>query len=102
MALFKKRRKKPGDGDHKARLQRRSGDPSKTSQFFESSRIIGLAVFVAFSALVFFICFVGNAPRGPQILEGQLSRIRVVSEFTFSYESDLATEHLVASTEKDE
>ena len=100
MALFKKRRKKRSDGEHRARLQRRSGDPSKTSQFFETSRVVGGLLFVAFSALVFIICFVGNAPRGPQILEGQLSRLRVVSEFTFNYESELATEQLRASTVK--
>ncbi|MGB0373144.1 MAG: HD family phosphohydrolase [Opitutales bacterium] len=99
MAIFKKRRKKRHDGENRSRLQRRSGDPSKTSQFFESSRIVGGLVFLAFTTLVFFICFVGNAPRGPQILEGQLSRIRVVSEFTFSYESALATEQLKQTTE---
>ena len=100
MAFFKKRRKKRGDSDSLSRLQRRSGDPSKASLFFERSRIVGGLVFVAFSALVFFICFVGNAPRGPQILEGQLSRLRVVSEFSFVYASSLATEQLVESTEK--
>ncbi|MEM7671857.1 MAG: HDIG domain-containing metalloprotein [Verrucomicrobiota bacterium] len=99
MAFFKKRRKKRLDAENRARLQRRSGDPSKTSQFFESSRLVGGLVFLAFTALVFIICFVGNAPRGPQILEGQLSRIRVVSEFTFSYESALATEKLRKTTE---
>ncbi|MCH2156160.1 MAG: HDIG domain-containing protein [Opitutales bacterium] len=94
MRAQNKRRKRKPDADHRARLQRRRGDPSKASQFFETSRIVGGLVFIAFAAVIYFICFVGNQPRGPQIIEGQLSRTRLVSEATFTFTSDIGTQKL--------
>ena len=73
------------------------GKDSATSHFFETSQLIEVSLFVLFSALVVAICFLGQKPKGPRIILNQAAQTRVVSEFTFEYESQVKSEAAAAA-----
>ena len=58
----------------------------------DASQFLTLVLIGAFTLVLILICFVGLSPAGPQILEDQIARIRIVSEFDFSYVSHIETE----------
>ncbi|MGJ3241693.1 MAG: HD family phosphohydrolase [Opitutales bacterium] len=71
------------------------GDPSRTTQYFQTSQVVGLALFFGFTALIVLICFVGRGQTGPTFLENQLARVRIVADFGFTYTSRQATEEKI-------
>lgn len=58
----------------------------------DASQLLTLGLIGVFSLVLIVICFVGLSPAGPQILENQIARIRIVSEFDFNYISEIETE----------
>jgi putative nucleotidyltransferase with HDIG domain len=93
MALFKNKAVRK-DQTTDPRRKRRTGERSATTHFFETSPFIAVGLFLLMVALVVFLCFVGQSPVGPQILPNQPSRVRVVAEFPFSFESRILTQRL--------
>ncbi len=75
---------------------RRSKD-SAASQFFETSQLIEISLFILFSALVVSICFLGQKPKGPRIILNQAAQTRIVSEFSFEYQSQVQAEAAAAA-----
>ncbi|MGB0413368.1 MAG: HD family phosphohydrolase [Coraliomargarita sp.] len=66
----------------------RGADKSATTHYFETSRLVEGGLFFIFSALVVVICFLGQKPKGPQLLLKQPAPSRVVAEFSFEYTSN--------------
>ncbi len=66
----------------------RGADKSATTHYFETSRLVEGGLFFIFSALVVVICFLGQKPKGPQLLLKQPAPSRVVAEFPFEYTSN--------------
>ena len=50
--------------------------------------------FIGVGILFIFICFVGQFPPGLLVLPNQISRIRIVADYPFSYESQIQTKRL--------
>lgn len=73
------------------------GKDSATSHFFETSQLIEVSLFVLFLALVVSICFLGQKPKGPRIILNQAAQSRIVSEFTFEYQSQVQAEAAAAA-----
>ncbi|MGB0416545.1 MAG: HD family phosphohydrolase [Coraliomargarita sp.] len=65
----------------------RDADQSAATHYFETSRVVEGGLFFIFSALVIILCYLGQEPKGPQLILKQLAPARVVAEFSFSYES---------------
>jgi len=89
MAHFRKKRHR---SNAPGKRHRRDGEPSRTTVFFESSQLIKVLFFFTFSALVVFICFVGFHEPVPAVVTGQRAQTRVVADFDFQYESEIATQ----------
>lgn len=71
---------------------RRGARSEKRTDFFETSRLIEVGLFLLFSVSVIFICFFAQEPKGPRIVEGQPASTRIVADFAFEYTSQLRTE----------
>ena len=65
-----------------------AGDPRPWTR----DRLVLGGIFSAFTLLVIIVCFVGLSPAGPQVVKGQIARVRVIAEFPFSYTSEIQTE----------
>ena len=87
-ASSRKAREKPLPPKKKATP--RTGDPSKTTQYFESSGLVETALFLAFITLVVMICFLGQKPQGPRVILDHPAATRIVAEYPFSYTSEIA------------
>lgn len=70
---------------------------SPTILFFETGRLIEVALLCLFSALVVIICFLGQTPKGPSIILNQVAPTRIVSEFNFEYKSAVEAEERAAA-----
>ena len=57
---------------------------------FDSSKG-AVTITTVFFTIIVVVCFLGQSPAGPQILPGQIAPMRVVSELSFSYPSELLT-----------
>ena len=99
MAFFKKKSKprKSKDSGSAVRKDAGRGKESATILFFETSRLIEVGLFALFSALVVIICFLGQEPKGPRIILNQAAPTRIVSEFSFEYESKVQAEATAAA-----
>lgn len=53
---------------------------------------LNVGIFVLFAVLFILVAFFGLSPASPVLQEGQFSRVRIVAELPFSFESDNATE----------
>ncbi len=83
-------KKKSSRKDNQAPVKKDAGrgaDKSATTHYFETSRLVEGGLFFIFSALVVVICFLGQKPKGPQLLLKQPAPSRVVAEFPFEYTS---------------
>ncbi|MEM8867792.1 MAG: HDIG domain-containing metalloprotein [Verrucomicrobiota bacterium] len=67
----------------------RNGSVSPDRSFLETSKIVEAAVFLAFSALIVIISFLGQTPVGPQLILNQNAPERIVAEFKFEYSSEI-------------
>lgn len=70
---------------------------SATAQFFESSVWIENGLFIAFTALVVVIAFLGQQPKGERLILNQPAPSRIVAEFPFTYTSTFETERAAAA-----
>lgn len=96
--VFSKRRKNETSGT--PRRKKREED-YLTSNRLLNLKVLGYGlVFLTFSGLLIFICFVGLSPAGPQLIAKQPARVRVVAEIPFSYESKVLTEQLIQQRKK--
>ena len=93
-ASSRKAREKPLPPKKKALP--RSGDPSKTTQYFESSGLVEAGLFLIFTALVVVISFLGQKPKGPRVLVDHPATNRIVAEYPFSYTSEIAMRRKVS------
>ncbi len=87
MKFFKSHKKDTSS----ARENRHAPKKQKKSEFFEFNSLLTLLLFIIFSGCCILICFVGLSPAGPQIIEDQIARTHIVSEFKFSYTSEILT-----------
>lgn len=71
---------------------RRGARSEKRTDFFETSRLIEIGLFLLFSVSVIFICFFAQEPKGPRIVVGQPAPSRIVADFDFEFTSQLQTE----------
>lgn len=69
--------------------KRRTETSSKLPKYLEESRIISALVFIVTVAAIVVTSFVGVKPAGFQILENQISSIRIVAAESFSYRSEI-------------
>lgn len=83
------------------RIQPRTKQRGKKSLtalgMLETNRILRLLLFFTFSALVILICFVDQFPLGLQAIPNQVAKIRIDSDFSFTYESQIRTERMKES-----
>lgn len=77
------------------RRKRKDEQKSLSRQMLDPGRVFWLFSFIVLTGLVTFICFVGLSPAGPRILPNQVSKIRVVAEAPFSYQSKILTDQLI-------
>lgn len=70
----------------------RGAESSGASHFLETSQIVEAGLFILFAALVVLICFVGQKPKGPQVVLGHSAPARIVAEFPFEYVSNVLVE----------
>lgn len=89
MAIFRKTTKK--EQMVQARRKRRSSEMQDHHKILQPRRIGYTTILLTFSVLLIIICFLGQSPAGPQIIPGQIAKIRIVSDFPFSYLSDIKT-----------
>lgn len=88
MAILRKNRLR---SDAPGKRHRRDGEVSKTAAFFEGSQLIQVLIFFAFAALVIFISFIGFNEPVPAVVSGQRAQSRVVADFSFEFQSQIAT-----------
>lgn len=69
----------------------RGAPQSATSRYLETSPVVQVGLFIIFSALVVIISFLGQSPKGPQLINKQPAPQRIVAEFPFEFESELLT-----------
>lgn len=77
-----------------ASSRKRTGE-SGTKQndpLFSGPRVITTAGLLAFAAAVIAVGFVGYNPTGPYVARDQVARIRITTDRTFTYESEILTE----------
>ena len=73
----------------------RNADASSASHFFETSRLVEAGLFILFFVLVVSISFLGQKPKGPQLVLNEIAPTRIVAEFPFSYESQVLVEQRI-------
>lgn len=78
----------------KKRGQSTTDDTGSKSRWLDLGRSATIMGFALFGVIIVCVCFLGLSPAGPQILPNQVSRIRIVSNFDFTFESDILTEKL--------
>tara|TARA_B100001248_G_scaffold261773_1_gene254197 strand:- start:4601 stop:6979 length:2379 start_codon:yes stop_codon:yes gene_type:complete len=88
--LSKKKSKKEQMAE--VRRKRHSSQTHPPFRLFRTSVVISTLIFLLFTGLIILICFVGQAPSGPQVLFNQIAKTRIVADFPFSYESKALTE----------
>ena len=100
-ALSKKqssrRGKKPLKKSKKDRLANDNTGNSKNAYFTNPKHTLETALFLLFAALVITICFLGQKPKGPQVILNQPAPTRIVAEFAFKYDSKLLLEQEISS-----
>lgn len=74
------------------RDKHRDTDQSPTTHYLETSRLVENGLFFIFAALVIIVCYLGQKPKGPQLILKQFAPARVVAEFPFSYQSSVLGE----------
>ncbi|PWU06281.1 MAG: hypothetical protein C5B43_01980 [Verrucomicrobia bacterium] len=67
------------------------GELTFLNKLLDPNQILKILLFFAFSFFLVLICFVGQFPTGLQIFPNQTSKIRITSEFPFSYISTIQT-----------
>ena len=70
----------------------RGAAQTETSLFFETSQIVESGLFLLFFALVVMLCFLGQKPKGPQVILNHPATTRIVAEFPFRYTSTVLLE----------
>lgn len=70
----------------------RGADRIGASHFFETSRVVESGLFLLFTALVVIICFLGQEPKGPQVILNHPASTRIVAEFAFQQNSQVLLE----------
>ncbi len=61
------------------------------NKLLDPNRILKVLLFFAFSFFIVLICFVGQFPAGLQMLPNQTAKIRIATDFPFSYVSAIQT-----------
>ncbi|MFP4204064.1 MAG: HD family phosphohydrolase [Opitutales bacterium] len=69
----------------------REQDASPTSHFLETSTLVEAGLFLAFTALVVTITFLGQKPKGPQVIPNHPAPSRIIAEYPFEYTSAIKT-----------
>ena len=93
-ALFKKKsssQKKDSVKPKKKRAGQKHSDSAKKS-LPNLTQLVKATLFVLFSIAVVIICFLGQKPKGQQIILNQSAPSRIVAEFPFEYESEILME----------
>ena len=62
-------------------------------------QFIKATFFVLFSIAVIIVCFLGQKPKGQQIILNQSAPARIVAEFPFEYQSDLLMKKKIAEVQ---
>lgn len=91
MKLFSKRKQltdKPSPSRRKRRVLRQTW----TKTFLATSPVVTALILLTWVLLTILLAFTGVTPAGIQVLPDQVSRVRVVAEKEFSYESKLQSE----------
>ena len=70
----------------------RGAAQTEASLFFETSGIVESGLFLLFFALVVTLCFLGQKPKGPQVILNHPATSRIVAEFPFEYTSSVLLE----------
>lgn len=100
-ALFRKKSSRRGKESPKNGPKKRSAknkpDNGNNAYFTNPKQALETALFLAFTALVIIICFLGQKPKGPQVILNQPAPSRIVAEFAFEYDSELLLEQQIAS-----
>lgn len=91
-AFFKKTATRKDKASPVAKDKGRAADQSAATHYFETSRVVEGGLFFIFAALVIILCYLGQEPKGPQLILKQLAPARVVAEFPFSYASEVLGE----------
>jgi putative nucleotidyltransferase with HDIG domain len=65
---------------------------TEASLFLETSRIVESGLFLLFFTLVVILCFLGQKPKGPQVILNHPATTRIVAEFPFQYTSTVLLE----------
>lgn len=89
MALVRKKTKK--EQTAAVRRKRRQQAGADMQPFSLWRFLLGLATLIGMTFAVSLICFVGQNPAGPRLLEGQTARFRVTAQIPFSYTSEIQT-----------
>ena len=99
MAAYIKKHTKRADKSISATLPKGRGDDSRASHYFETSQVVETGLFFIFAALVTIISFLGQQPKGPQLLLNQPAPSRVVAEFPFDFHSEILLEKEIKAIE---
>ncbi|WP_269522456.1 HD family phosphohydrolase [Coraliomargarita parva] len=93
-AFFRKYSRKRGESSLPSIKDkgRQADSASAASHFFETSTLVEAGLFALFTVLVVIISFLGQKPKGPQIILNQPASNRIVAEFPFEYTSSLLAE----------
>jgi putative nucleotidyltransferase with HDIG domain len=79
----------------------RSGKGNSSSSgnvyFTNPKQALEIALFLLFAALVIIICFLGQKPKGPQVILNQPAPSRIVAEFAFEYDSEFLFDQKISS-----
>ena len=92
MGILKKSKKEKSSA---TRRKRKNGQETIVRQLLNPGRMLFVFSFLGLTALVASIGFVGLSPAGPNILPNQVTKIRVVAEVPFSYQSKILTDQLI-------
>ena len=85
--------RKPSDKQRPVQMEKgRGAAQTETALFFETSRVVESGLFLLFFALVVTLCFLGQQPKGPQVILNHPATSRVVAEFPFEYTSEVQLE----------
>ena len=90
-ALFKKRSPRQAKGSPKTK-KKQAGQikaQSEKKALPNPGQLLKATLFVLFSIAVVVICFLGQKPKGQQIILNQPAPARIVAEFPFEYDSEI-------------
>ncbi len=97
MGILKKSKKEKSAA---TRRKRKNGQETIARQLLNPGRMLFVFSFLGLTALVLTISFFGLSPAGPNIPPNQVTKIRVVAEIPFSYESIILTNQLIEERRK--